>query len=365
MAQQKQLIGHIKGETGPAGPAGPAGTNGENGKDAKIESATATITPGHLDEPTVQVEVGGEVGAQTLTFTFAGLQGADGKNGENGTNGENGAPGEQGAPGKDADITAVNVTVNPGHSEAPTCEASVSGEAGAKTIDLTFSGLQGANGADGQPGKDGEPGKDADITAVNITVNPGHSKAPSATAQVSGETGAKTIDITFEGLQGAPGDAGSDFSPSGSSTDILLGDGTVKSIEEFITENIETIRDAIGLATTEHIGLIPALPGAEHTIAYKAAGSHSEHADVFVTEGRPATAKAGERVSVPLKSEVADVFPIGWTDSSVESPSKDQLQDMKEIDFNSNAQQNYTFTMPNKDITIWIYCDSSGHVTRP
>lgn len=207
MAQQKQLIGHIKGETGPTGPAGPAGPagtpgiNGENGKDAKIESATATITPGHFDEPTVQVEVGGESGAQTLTFTFAGLQGADGKNGEDGQPGENG---DAGAAGKDANITAVNVTVNPGHSDEPTCDATVTGEAGAKTIDLTFSGLQGADG-----------------------------------------------DVGPEGPA---------YQPSGTSNDIMLGDGSTISIATLLQNNIETIRTALGVVTKEKNGLVPVLP---------------------------------------------------------------------------------------------------------
>lgn len=44
---------------------------------------------------------------------------------------------------------------------------------------------------------------------------------------------------------------------TGLSSEVILGDGTKKSIEEFIQENIETIRDAIGLANEEHPGLAP------------------------------------------------------------------------------------------------------------
>lgn len=66
MAQQKVVLGHVKGDQGIPGEMG------------KISSATATVTPGHLDEPTCTVDIGGEPGEQTLTFTFAGLQGLDG-----------------------------------------------------------------------------------------------------------------------------------------------------------------------------------------------------------------------------------------------------------------------------------------------
>lgn len=46
----------------------------------------------------------------------------------------------------------------------------------------------------------------------------------------------------------------------GSSSDILLGDGTTKTIEQFIEENIETIREKLGVATTQKSGLTPQLP---------------------------------------------------------------------------------------------------------
>ena len=269
MAKVEKDLGLVTGATGPAG------------KDANITSATGTVTPGHLDKPTVQVVVGGEPAANTLQFTFAGLQGEKGDTGQPGPKGDDGPKGdagtngENGAPGKDAKISAVNVTVNPGHSDDPTATAEVSGDAGDQTVSLTFSGLQGAPGADGKQGADGAPGKDgaegaagkdANITAVNVTVNPGHSESPTAKATVTGDAGDKTIGITFDGLQGATGPAGpagKDFKPGGTASQLVLGDGSTKDISTFITENIEAIRTALGLATTEHMGLVPQLPQPE------------------------------------------------------------------------------------------------------
>ena len=238
MAQKKVVLGMVKGDKGDAG------------KDAKISSATATITPGHLDEPTCTVDVAGEPGAQTMTFNFAGLQGATGASGE----------GTTGPAGKDANISAVNVTVNPGHSDAPTATAEVSGDAGNKTISFTFEGLQ---GKDGVIGKDGTAGKDAGFGTITVTVEDDGEGTPTCDAQWDGENTAKNLTLTFHNLKGAKGDKGQDFKPSGSATDVVLGDGTTKSIEEFITDNIETIREKLGLATTEHMGLVPQLPQSE------------------------------------------------------------------------------------------------------
>lgn len=81
MAQQKLLLGHVKGDKGDPG---ADGINGKDGIDAKIASATATVTPGHLDQPTATVEIGGDAGAQTMEISFAGLQGPKGDRGETG-----------------------------------------------------------------------------------------------------------------------------------------------------------------------------------------------------------------------------------------------------------------------------------------
>ena len=65
MAIVEQDLGLIVGAQGPAG------------HDAVISSATGVVTPGHKSDPTVSVTVGGELGAQTLDFTFDGIQGSD------------------------------------------------------------------------------------------------------------------------------------------------------------------------------------------------------------------------------------------------------------------------------------------------
>ena len=48
----------------------------------------------------------------------------------------------------------------------------------------------------------------------------------------------------------------------GSSTkgDLVLGDGSVISIDTFLTQNIESIREKLGIVTREKNGLVPKLP---------------------------------------------------------------------------------------------------------
>ena len=105
MAQQKQLLGHVKGDKGDPG---INGTNGKDGKDANIASATGTVTPGHLDDPTVTIEMGGEPGAQTMAFNFAGIQGATGPAGPAGP------VGPAGKDGENATTTALSSQDAPG-----------------------------------------------------------------------------------------------------------------------------------------------------------------------------------------------------------------------------------------------------------
>ncbi len=47
---------------------------------------------------------------------------------------------------------------------------------------------------------------------------------------------------------------------SGAPTEIVLGDGTTQSIDTFIENNIETIREKLGVVTQEKTGLVPVLP---------------------------------------------------------------------------------------------------------
>lgn len=162
------------------------------GKDAKIASATATADATHSESPTVTVDVGGETGAQTLTFTFTGLQGAAG------------GEGSAGAAGKDAAIASATATVTPGHLDEPTCTVDVGGEAGAQTLAFTFAGLQGNDGAAGAAG----------------------------------------------------------FTPAGTSSQVVLGDGTYLDVAQLLKDNIATIRSALGVVTAAQEGLVPKLPSA-------------------------------------------------------------------------------------------------------
>ena len=47
---------------------------------------------------------------------------------------------------------------------------------------------------------------------------------------------------------------------TGTPDDIMLGDGTTVSIDKFLDDHIEEIREKIGIVTTERIGLVPKLP---------------------------------------------------------------------------------------------------------
>lgn len=42
--------------------------------------------------------------------------------------------------------------------------------------------------------------------------------------------------------------------------DLVLGDGSVISIDTFLTQNIESIREKLGIVTREKNGLVPKLP---------------------------------------------------------------------------------------------------------
>lgn len=101
---------------------GLRGERGESGRDAKIVTATATSDATHLDQPTVDVTVGGEPGAQSLAMDLKGFVGA---------------------PGRDAKIASATATVDGTHSDSPTCEVTVEGEPGSQRLVFAFSGIVG------------------------------------------------------------------------------------------------------------------------------------------------------------------------------------------------------------------------------
>ena len=302
-----KYLGCLKGAKGDKGSDGVIGKDGAAGKDAKITSVTVTLDKTHLDQPTCTATVSGDAGDQTLKLDFKGLMGATGpagaagENGAPGAKGENGAPGEQGpsgpagpagAAGKDAKITSVTVTSDSTHTEPPTCKATLGGEAGAQTLTLAFTGLMGATGPAGPTGKTGAAGHtpatfsgttvtgtEAANTATvegaavgDIYINTSTSNIYSCTkantwkflACVKGAKGDKGAqgEAGPTGPAGPAGPAGAAAKFTGSASQITLGNGTPKDIATFFTENAEALRTAIGLATVDHMGLIPQLPSA-------------------------------------------------------------------------------------------------------
>ena len=90
--------------------------------------------------------------------------------------------------------------------------------------------------------------------------------ADSAHADVSDKIGTETIGGPNNPVyikDGVPTPTGT--YDSGSDSDIILGDGTSKSISDFITENIEVIREALGVVTREKMGLVPKLPNMDES----------------------------------------------------------------------------------------------------
>ena len=89
--------------------------------------------------------------------------------------------------------------------------------------------------------------------------------ADSIHSDVTDKIGTETIgspDLPVYIKDGVPTPIDPPFS-NGDSADILLGDGTSQTIEEFITGNIEIIREALGIVTREKMGLVPKLPSPE------------------------------------------------------------------------------------------------------
>ena len=50
---------------------------------------------------------------------------------------------------------------------------------------------------------------------------------------------------------------------TGSTGEVALGDGSIVTIEQFIEDNIDIIREKLGIVTREHDGLVPKLPTLE------------------------------------------------------------------------------------------------------
>lgn len=99
-------------------------------------------------------------------------------------------------------------------------------------------------------------------TADSATSAATAAKADVATKLGTENVGDASTPIFLEAGVPKPGTPPASYKPGGTSSQILLGDGTAQDISAFITGNIEAIRAALGLATTEHMGLVPQLPSA-------------------------------------------------------------------------------------------------------
>lgn len=263
---------------------GAAGSPGAAGKDAKISSVTATVEPGHLDEPTATAVVGGEAGNQTVAFTFNGLQGAPGENGKDATFSGTSDQVTMG-DGTPKAVTELGKVASASSADNATTANRLAGFTSGKTDNVTW-GLQtgktiystGASSDSSGGGCDLDIRKDCpDAGRLSIKVDgefyamdgmkrcyhEGDTVPNATTAEKlgSGSVGDDSTPIYLK--DGVPTactsvSGGAEF--TGTSSQIVLGDGTTQDISTFITNNIEAIRNALGVVTTKKAGLVPHLP---------------------------------------------------------------------------------------------------------
>lgn len=147
------LLGLLdKKYVGLPGPEGPKGDDGAPGRDANITEVTVTVDNEHSDSPTADAVLGGEPGAQTIQLNFHGLKGADGVDGESVT----GPAGRDGAfasvtataDAQHLDEPTVDVELG-GEPGAQTAAFAFHGLMGQQ-------GAEGAPGSEGPAGKDGQ-----------------------------------------------------------------------------------------------------------------------------------------------------------------------------------------------------------------
>ena len=175
------------------------------GPPGNIVSSTVKVTPGHSDSPTATAVMGGEPGAQTIEFTFEGLQ------------------------GDDADVS-IATTDNAGlvKPDGTSIKVTQDGTISVETIPVATSDKAGIVKPDGKSIK---VTTDGTISVDTVAV---------ATTEIAGtvKPDGKTIHVD---------DTGTISVHPGTSDQVILGDGTVQSIEDFVTNNADTIRDVLNL----------------------------------------------------------------------------------------------------------------------
>lgn len=252
--------GELKGEKGDEGPAG---------KDAGFGTLSVALDEDDGGEPSVDASWDGEDTSKNLSLTFKNIKG------------------DIGPVGPAAGFGSITTEYGEDDTGSPVIEASWSGEDTSKDLSLTFKNLRGEQGfgiKDSLIVEGYEETRESLLEKVSLhdeitlegSVDCEVGDIFLANVSLTDENGAEGVlfiryeSYDEESLSTTGNILAVTLPPkldsiklNGSSSDIVLGDGTVKSISEFITENIETIRDELGLATTEHIGFIPSLPKQE------------------------------------------------------------------------------------------------------
>ena len=159
-----------QGERGPQGEVGETGSQGEQGEVGPQGNMGLDGPHGLKGEKGDK----GDQGIQGVDG-LQGLQGEKGDKGDTGDRGPQGNVGPQGVQGKDGRDGAVGQTGKDGAqgSKGQDGASGLKGAAGkdGKQGEIGPQGLQGPQGETGEKGDKGDPGKDADIKAIEQSIN--------------------------------------------------------------------------------------------------------------------------------------------------------------------------------------------------